>query len=425
MKMKIRKSVIKLIVVIIIFICCSNPVMAMPKSASEETPSEKLRKKYEEINVSKNDYKNDLLCAEKIELHNKIEGIYGEAVINSENGKYVYDENYAGLYVENGNVVVCVTDLKKKYTDLDVKYELVDYSYNYLDLVLEEFDRKYDLYMKKAKENTKEYILVNSIVGYGINEEENRIDIDICDLNDEKAYEFGKLFGSNECFSLNNTGSLYEECDSYKPGRALYVINKREGVTIHYSIVSMGYRAYRKTSANAYQYGFVTCAHGVSESIDNIIYADTRGTKVGTIEAYLRSGTVDASFIKTVSGSSISTVVEYNGSGCAGNNSMKEYTYMTTVAKGETVYKVGCQTYKTSGKVKDKKYTANVGGVKLRNLTKTTVKGDHGDSGGIVFMNYNSYDIPAGILIGAGANSTYSVYVKATEIIDNMNVYPY
>lgn len=52
MKMKIRKNVIKLIVVIIIFICCSNPVMAMPKSDSEETPSEKLRKKYEEINVS-------------------------------------------------------------------------------------------------------------------------------------------------------------------------------------------------------------------------------------------------------------------------------------------------------------------------------------------------------------------------------------
>ncbi len=419
--MKIRKIAVELIAVIMILLLCTTPSMAMNKEILEETPPEKLRKKYEEINLSK----NYLSCEVEMELHNEIEQIYSAAVKDSEDGKYVYDDNYAGIYVENGDLVVCATDLNKKYTDLEVKYDLVDYSYNYLDMALDEFDREYDVYRESVQENTKEYILINSIVGYGINEEENRIDIDICDLNNEKAEEFRQLFGSDKCFYLNNIDSLYEECTSYKPGRALYVITKREGVTIHYSIVSMGYRAYRKTSANAYQYGFVTCAHGVQDSIDNIVYADTSGTKIGTIEAYLRSGTVDASFIKTVSGADISTVVEYNGSGCAGNNSMKEYTYMTTVAKGETVYKVGCQTYKTSGKVKDKKYTANVGGVKLKNLTKTTVKGAHGDSGGIVFMNYNSYDIPAGILIGTGANSSYSIYVKATEIINNMNVYPY
>ncbi len=118
-------------------------------------------------------------------------------------------------------------------------------------------------------------------------------------------------------------------------------------------------------------------------------------------------------------------VVEYNGNGCAGNNTMKEYTYMTTVAKGETVYKVGNTTYKTSGKVKDKSYTATIGGVKFKNLTKTTMEGDYGDSGGIVFTNFNSFDITAGIFTAKSTNSEYTLYVKATEIINYMNVYPY
>lgn len=62
-------------------------------------------------------------------------------------------------------------------------------------------------------------------------------------------------------------------------------------------------------------------------------------------------------------------------------------------------------------------------GVKFTNLTKTQDFCMAGDSGGIVYTYYDSQYQPCGIVKGKG--SGYAVYVKASEIGNAINAYPY
>lgn len=108
---------------------------------------------------------------------------------------------------------------------------------------------------------------------------------------------------------------------------------------------------------------------------------------------------------------------EENGDKIEKNN------YMTSVAKGSRVYKVGATTYRTAATVKNTKWSGIVEDCILKNLASTGKFSDEGDSGGLVYTLYKNKYIPAGIITAGDKNM--STYTKASEIVSAINVYPY
>lgn len=345
-----------------------------------------------------------------------------------------YVPDYAGAYIDGGKLIVCVTS-SEAIPDLvqneNVEYRIVENSYNLLYSTKASVSNAVREYASQYKgTGTAEEVLINSFAGIGIDEEFNKLIVDIVMLDDDKIETFYQLFGENELFVFQNVGGRQEPQATYKPGVALYVLTKREGTTLSYSRLSMGFRAYKETSSGN-KYGFVTAAHGAQNSIDDLIYTSNNcNVSIGTITDYIRGGSVDASFIERGSNVTVGTTTHYSDEDGSTTNgdAIVANTYMTSVPKGSTVVKVGSTTYRTTATVQSTSYdTTFTDGVSLTNLTKTTKFCDGGDSGGLVYMYYNGGYKPAGIITGSyeGAIFSHSSYTKATAIVEQMGVYPY
>lgn len=342
----------------------------------------------------------------------------------------VYSSGYAGAYIDGESLVVCVTDsaLMPGVETPNVSYKLVEYSYNDLANAKSQISSQYETYYALYDgTNSTEETLLKSIAGIGIDEEYNKLCVDILNITGEKIDLFLSLFGgSEEMYLFQEAGSFVEDQATYKPGVALYVITGRNGSTItSYSRLSMGYRAYLGSKT-----GFATAGHGIKESVDGIVYANSScTTQMGTVQTWIYGGSVDASFIEMNSGNSVGTTTHYSDSSgsTSGGDTIRTYFYMTSVPKNSTVYKVGSTTYKTSAKVTSTNYDFTVEGQTFTNLTKTESFTDSGDSGGLVYMYFEDSYVPAGLVKGGGGVwiFSYSVYVKATEVLEQMNVYPY
>lgn len=59
----------------------------------------------------------------------------------------------------------------------------------------------------------------------------------------------------------------------------------------------------------------------------------------------------------------------------------------------------------------------------IKNLTKTTAHVESGDSGGIVYTRFDAKNIPCGVISGHSGSS--SLYTKAVNAVNVMNIYPY
>ena len=343
-----------------------------------------------------------------------------------------YNETYGGAYIEDGKLIVCVTSsitTPETASDLLV-YRIVENSYNSLAQLKDSLSSKYvDLYSEYSSTSGAEFNMLASISGMGVDEELNAVIIDMVDLTDDKIELFEKVFDVDSCIVFQEAGEQGEDATAYKPGRAIYVITNRSGSTITYSRLSIGYRALRITSSTT-EYGFATCGHGIKESVDGNVYTSTSFTTViGTISDWMYSDSVDASFVRLSSSDSITTQTHYSddSGSTSGGDTLSSGVYMSSIAKGSTVYKVGSTTYKTSATVKNTNYDFTVNGVTFTNLTKTGSFCDSGDSGGLVYMYYEDQYIPAGLVKGMGGwwIFSYSVFVKAVEVADAMGVYPY
>lgn len=342
-----------------------------------------------------------------------------------------YSDTYAGSYIDEDVLVVCVTrgDAMNQIDSPLVSYRLVENSYSELLDCKSTLTAKYqDLYQVYESSSSEEFVLLDSIAGFGVDEELNAVIVDIAGLTDEKEALFEALFETNENLIFQEVGATNQLQTSYKPGVGISVITGRNGSTIEISYLSMGYRAYRTTSSGT-EYGFATCAHGIKDSIDGKVYERNATTVIGTISDWTYEGSVDASFVKLSSGNSVTMTTMYsdeNGN-TAGGDTIEENWYMSNVVKGSNVNKVGATTFKTQAKVTNVNYDFTVGGTVFTNLTKTESFSDHGDSGGMVYMYNNGSYKPAGLIKGGGGAwiFSYSVYVKAQEVINEMNVWPY
>ena len=369
-----------------------------------------------------------------ISIYNEVENSMKTQCTNSTASTYdEYAPYYAGAYIDGNKLIVCVTTeaaIPEK-SDSSVLYRVVDNSYNELVNIkastLAAYEEYFQLYTGSG---TDEENLLLSLSSFAIDEELNKIVVDVVDLDNSKVETFCNLFGDNDVFAFENAYGQLEEYTIYKPGVALYICTKRNGTDISRGRLSMGYRAKRVVEGLATLYGFVTAAHGCMDSIDHSVYSDFNCTeKIGTIYIHRYEGSVDTAFVVKDSGVDIGTTTYYSDSlgSTDGGDRIIEGKYMTVVPKNTTVYKVGSSTYRTSGKVTSTNADAKVGSDTFTNLTQTDLVAESGDSGGLVYVYFENEYNPAGI-VACGVKGFFlykTCYVKATEVASNMYVYPY
>lgn len=425
-----RKRIMSaLIATIIVALSAIAPVYAEHEKRSGASILESLYNSEKEALIADPD--ELALQNELIELYQIIDT---DALVKSgEKGSLpVYSEAYGGCYISNGKLVVCST--KGSAAEKDVSpllcSQTVSHSYNELLSCNEMLLAKQQKLLNDIDMlNEDEQAVLSSIVGFGIDEELNAIVVDVIKITDNYENDFFSLFGfEDEPIVFQEVGAHTQEAATYKPGRAIYVITERNGSSVSYSRISIGYKAfYRLTSYD--EYGFTSCGHGVKDSVDGNVYSNSSLTNIiGTRRRYRFSGSTDVSFIKLSSGNSVTMQTHYsNDQGSTSNGDIISGSYMTTVPKGSTVYKVGSTTYKTSATVKSTNYSTTLDGVSFTNLTKTSAFVDAGDSGGLVYMYFNGKYNSAGIVTAMGGwwIFSFSLYTKAVEVADQMSIYPY
>ena len=344
----------------------------------------------------------------------------------------VYEDEYAGSYIDDDKLVVCMTEKQDADKDIcenaeNVEYRVVEYSYNELSALQDELSETYSDLYDRYPAGSEEKDLLSSISGFGVDEELNALVVEIVNLTKDKKAVFENLFGAHNEIVLRRTESIPENCSTYCPGKGIYVITKRKKTYVEYNTLSIGYRAYRKTK-NGKQYGFVTAAHGCQGSIDKNIYvSDKFNNVIGKIIKQQNSGSVDACFVEIDKNHLVGTTTQYSnvlGETKNGDKIAKD-CYMKSVSKGSRVYKVGVTTYRTAATIKNTKWNDTIEGIRYKNLTLTSGFCDKGDSGGLVYTQYKGEYVPAGIIKGHDKKEKTSFYIKATEIISALNVYPY
>ncbi len=384
----------------------------------------KLRNKYEQLQ------EKNKLDDEEVLNQNGLNEKYNEVkrhmiVQKSEDGEK-YADHYGGAYIDGDKLVICITeDEREIYSDEDIEYKIVDYSYNDLLDVQRELEEKYVEFYANYSQKGKELEFLDSIAGIGIDEINNKVVVDIVGLTNDKKILFQEIFGCYGCMELVNVEEKAKECATYKAGRAIYVITNRTDVSITVARVSIGYRAYKKYDEGTF-YGFVSCGHGIEDSVDGNVYAEfSCTTTIGTIIETRYDGAIDASFVRIINNHFMSLTTNYsNASGATTNcDVIKARSLISSLPTGYRVYKVGSTTYKTSGIIKSTNYTATVSGVSCTNMIRTTYMVEDGDSGGLLYYNDGEYNIIVGIV--RGGNSSSSLYTKAYAIANTMNIYPY
>ncbi len=409
---------------------------AAPATARAEEATKKGAALLEEM--CEQEQEENTIDEETLEIQQELNETYGEIKENmtlSETKDFdgietVYEDEYAGSYIDDDKLVVCITEKQAAgdeicVSDENVEYRVVEHSYNELSDLQDKLSDTYSSLHDRYPEGCKEKDLLSSISGFGVDEELNAIVVEIMDLTEDKKEVFKELFGEHEEIILRNTESLPEEQHAYRPGKGIYVLLGRVNKTVDYEILSIGYRAYRKTKKGIKK-GFVTAGHGCIDSIDNKIYISSKFDKsIGKIKKCQKAGSVDVSFVEIDKKHIVSRTCHYsNALGSTKNgDKMAENEYMTNVSKGSRVYKVGATTYRTAATVKNIKWSGIVNNCILKNLTSTSKFSDGGDSGGLVYTLYKNKYIPAGII--TGGDKKISAYTKASEIVSALNVYPY
>lgn len=425
--------------------------------ASEEVLSggEILEELYEDnMNIVNNE-----IDAQAIQLLEELNSVYGsieeemKEQVSVTTNDIIYKDYYAGAYIEDNNLIVCVTNKKEAAKDSSMMYALennnlqetgiiaeqgeisgeniqfknVKYSYNELSDTQNYFDKRYEEIFNLYKEGTLEYQLLHSLNGFAISQEKNLLIVFIKDITDEKIAMFESLFGEYEYIDFENSETSNIEETAFRPGRAMYF--KRDNGNVSY--VSMGYRAKRVTATTT-QYGFVTCAHVLRKLTDkNLYYGSSAKRVVATSRSRKYGNGIDASFYEFSSGNSGSKYVKYtdgNGGTSKTGTDIISSSYFTYIPENHPVIKVGATTFRTLGKIISTNASFTVNGVSFSNMTTADYASEGGDSGGIVYGVYHNTDTNTRTNCVAGVHrgrlGNYAVFSKVTEIIREMNVYP-
>ena len=213
---------------------------------------------------------------------------YSEVVTRSgdvDDAETLYADYYSGSYIEDSKLIVCISEngspsnlSQDVLNEESVEIKKVTFSYNELLGFQTNIEDKYEeYYTEYDNTDTKEFELLSSIAGIGIDISNNCVYVDIADLTKEKENTYHTLFGEDEHASLRSVEHLNQDAATFKPGRAIYIILSADPLKT--TRASMGYRAFWRPGDNDV-YGFASCAHAIENAVGKKIYMGSNFEKV-------------------------------------------------------------------------------------------------------------------------------------------------
>ncbi len=338
-----------------------------------------------------------------------------------------YPAQYGGAFIrDDGKLVVLWTDITpstistvRSYTrSSDTVLQKAFVSYNQLVLHQKQIIHRYQNLRSNCliseSVNSQLSTLLNSFVGIGIEERNNRICVLLTDTSSENLEAFRIHLSDYDRITFEKSGHVVAQSSTLQPGDYI-----RTGL----GSGSIGYRcSYQGTSST--QYGFVTAAH-LAGSVGQSVYVTPEGTTpiiCGTVRRLQYSGAVDAAFVETSNGYSISNQTP------AGKLIVS--SWFTHVPEGTSVILHGRTSGEKSGVVRNNSFSFTTeDGIDMAETLRCSYSSDAGDSGGIVFSQINGDYAVVGIHHGAvsflqGVNGR-AIAIKAQHIYTMLRVIPY
>ncbi len=337
-----------------------------------------------------------------------------------------YPDYYAGAYIqEDGKLVVLLTEVSKTHSDSicsltrssDVIFKTASVPYNDLVSHRDDIIQTYESLKNNSLENRIAddlSTLLDSFIGIGIEERNNRIVVTLTDTSAENIDSFRKYLSSYEHIFFEQSGGA-EKHTSLSPGGGILVY---DNVGDHTG--SIGYRSFRPLGSRTL-YGFTTAAHVVNSTYPESVYTLNR-VLCGNVSTLQYGVTIDAAFVQTTSDF---TVTNQTPSG-----KIIASSWFTSIPEGMSVMMHGNTSGELSGVVKNNAYHFTTSdGVNLTDMLRCSYDADFGDSGGVVFSLYNGDYAIVGI--HHGQVSIFhtpvhrSIVSKAQNIYTTLNVTPY
>ena len=345
---------------------------------------------------------NSLKQAESEEIALKLEESFRSTILRS--GGKIYPEYYGGSYIENGNLVVLVTEdttecrgkLLTRTESPDFLVKPCKFSYNEL---LDIHKIVLDFFMNEENNRLISETTINSL---GISAKGNSIFVSLRELTPDKIALFKSRVIDSPIITFEQAyGQIVAQATSIVPGGHVSLTSGGLGG-------STGYRAKMGTTT-----GIVASGHVLS-TLNAKVYRNT--TLIGTVKKVQLSGSVDAAFVALDSGfegtnsigtTSISTSIEVLGEG--GNVSLRGYYNQND----GVVYNTGiaCNVkIQSTGEI-----------VRISNCTRCKYDSQNGDSGGLIYSTNRKNTVG----IHEGADEEYSYYVLAHSINDALGLNRY
>lgn len=302
---------------------------------------------------------------EAIEAFNNMLKTFNSSVLKS-GTQMIYPEYYGGSYINSDDKLVILTKKNANFSRDAISFtnnnvivtEECDYSYNEL------LQLSANIFAEKASNINKN--ITDNYNRVSVCEDINRVAVYLLEYSEERMNEFKNTISNSPAIIFRQGQEEVEQSKTLNPGQ--YICSPTDDISI-------GYRAKRNNIP-----GFVTAAHGIASNSNDIL--DIIPEKIGTCTYKWRGGSVDAAFIETIAGVSISNIL--NGS----NEVLSTDILMPPV--GAIINMRGGETPHSWGKVTDiNDEVSYTSGYSYTNLISAEYSSKEGDSGGIVYL-YNS-----------------------------------
>lgn len=320
-----------------------------------------------------------------------------------------FPEFYGGAYInDNKELVIQVTtlndDVRTYFSNMidltDTVFEEVKYSYDELKA---EKDKLVEKMRSGKNERTTPFEYIS---GVGISFPENSISLYVTKPQSVKSS------ADINCESVKQSISSFENIDIiFTSEEDTTVGDVRPGSGISWLTQSRSAGFWAK-KANG-DIGIITAPHGSITSGTTVKYG---AANFGVAQTPYSS--VDAVFIKRTNSN---MTPSRKPAGWTFELVSNQYAVL---AVGSTSYSSGATSGADWGTVKDINYTTSYG---LTNTVRTTSACDSGDSGGIVAGGGSSVgsQYAVGIINGKQGGTGYLIYVKASYILQTLNVSVY
>ena len=324
------------------------------------------------------------------------------------------EKNYAGAYIDDDNqLVVNLTTSSEKVQDIvqekTESQEVAIQEKKYTNDELMGVQRK----IADAIAGTKYIEIVSSV---GVSQKDNAVVVRMSDPS--YADDFRKDICDDECVQIGMEPYKISPDKTYlKPGG--YIDNP----SFSYSI---GWRGWRINNAGNYTEGLVTAGHGnkVGEKAKTF-----GGHLFGKFVKRRFGGNLDTTFVQRTSDSfDVSNTIKFSGSLLKAGY----YVRSANICEGQKVYKVGMTTGLTEGKVlkvSNPVYYREYDGAPytyFNDFVEADYNSAGGDSGGLVYADVGgAYRIMGNNVCSTTSGPKISNFVKADNIINQMEIYPY